>query len=124
LGGEYALSFNANKLVKAVMWPAIAWIVAEILFRIAALANQAAGAQFEANIYFVSSTIGLALGVWAGASVKDAKGSYQEAIAGGVVVGLACGIPAIILFGLGAIPLAINMTILSLTTAWAGWGLK
>ena len=119
-----ALPFDANKLAKAVMWPAIVWIVTEILFRIAALANQAAGAQFQANIYSLSSTIGLALGIWAGASVKEAKGTYQEAIAGGVIVGLACGIPAIILFGLGAIPFAINITILSLATAWAGWGLK
>jgi len=86
--------FDANKLAKAVMWPAIVWIVTEILFRIATLVNQAAGAQFQANIYSVSSTIGLALGIWAGASVKEAKGTYQEAIAGGVIVGLACGIPA------------------------------
>jgi len=106
------------------MWPAIAWIVTDILFKIAALASQTTGAQFESNMYIVFSTIGLALGVWAGASVKLAKGSYQEAIAGGIIVGLACGILTVILFDLRSVPLAINMTILSLATAWAGWGLK
>jgi hypothetical protein len=110
--------------LKAVSWPALVWIATEILFRITSLASQAAGAQYEANSFVVTSIIGLALGVWAGASVKLAKGSHLEAIAGGIVVGLACGVSAVILFGLGAVPLAINITILSLATALAGWGLK
>jgi len=118
------VSLDANKITKSVVWPAIVWVVTLILFRIAALANQSAGAQFGGNLYPIATTIGLALGIWAGVAVKQTKGTYQEAIVVGVVLGLACGIPAIILFGLGLIPFAINITIFSLATAWAGWGLK
>jgi hypothetical protein len=110
--------------MKGVMWPCIVWIVTEILFRIAALANQAAGAQFEANAYSVATVIGLALGIWAGFSVKEVRGTDKEAIVGGVLVGLACGIPAVILFGLSLVPFAINMTILSLAVTWAGWAIR
>jgi len=110
--------------LKAIKWPAIIWIGVEILFRIAALASQVAAVEFDVNVYAISATIGLALGLWAGASVKSMKGTLQDAVVGGVLVGLSCGIPAVILFGLEATPLAINMTILSLATAAAGWGLK
>lgn len=118
------MSLDANKVTRSVMWPAIVWIVTLVLFRIAALANQSAGAQFAGNIYPLATTIGLALGIWAGVGVRQTKGTYLEAIVVGVVLGLACGIPAIILFGLGLVPFAINITIFSLATAWAGWGLK
>ncbi len=116
--------FNTNRLIKAVTWPAIAWILTDILYRVAALANPAAGAQLSANIYPIAVTIGLALAVWAGAAVKEAKGTYHEAVAAGIITGLACGVPAIILFGVESIPFAINITIFSLATAWAGWGLR
>jgi hypothetical protein len=118
------VSLNANKLTKLVMWPVIVWVVAIVLFRIAALAYPAAGSQFIANFYPIATTLGLLLAVWVGFSVKAGKGTYQEAIVGGAIVGLACGIPGIIIFGLEFIPLAINVTIFSLATAWAGWGLK
>ncbi len=116
--------FNTNRLINAVTWPAIAWILTDVLYRVAALANPAAGAQLSANIYPIAVTIGLALAVWAGAAVKEAKGTYQEAVAAGIITGLACGVPAIILFGAESIPFAINITIFSLATAWAGWGLR
>jgi len=32
-------------------------------------------------------------------AVKESKGTYFEAMVGGIILGLACGIPAIILFG-------------------------
>lgn len=118
------MSFNTDKLTKAVTWPVIVWVVTIVLFRLAALAYPAAGSQFTGNFYPIATTLGLLLAVWAGVSVKSAKGTYQEAIIGGVIVGLACGIPGIIIFGLGFIPFAINITIFSLVTAWAGWGLK
>ncbi len=118
------MSLNADKLTKLVMWPVIVWVVTIVLFRLAALVYPAAGSQFIGNFYPIATTLGLLLAVWVGFSVKAGKGTYQEAIIGGAIVGLACGIPGIIIFGLEFIPFAINVTIFSLATAWAGWGLK
>lgn len=123
-GGEYVVKIEPEKIKMGVTWPAIAWIVTMILFRIGQLANQSAGAQFNGNLYPIATTIGLALGVWTGLAVRDAKGTYLEAIIAGIILGLACGIPAIILFGLGFIGFAINITIFSLAVAWAGWNFR
>ena len=118
------MRFKTDKVTRAVMWPVIVWVVTIVLFRLAALVDPAAGSQFTGNFYPIATTLGLLLAVWAGFSVKTSKGSYQEAIVGGVVVGLACGIPGIIIFGLVFIPFAINVTIFSLAATWAGWGIK
>ena len=118
------MSMDANKVKKGVMWPANVWIVTLILFRIAQLVNSSAGGQFGGNLYPIATTIGLALGVWTGIAVKEAKGTYLEAMVGGIILGLACGIPAIILFGLGFVGFAINITIFSFAVAWAGWNFK
>lgn len=115
---------DANKVKEGVTWPAIVWIVALILFRIAQLIDQPAGAQFTANLYPIATTLGLALGIWTGIAVKEAKGTYIEAMVAGIILGLACGIPAIILFGTGFVGFAINMTIFSFAVAWAGWNFK
>ena len=117
-------SSNAEKLRSAVTWPAVVWIATVVLFRIAALAYPPAGDQFLGNIYPISTTLGLLLAVWAGIEVKMAKGNHMEAILAGIVVGLAFAVPGVIIFGLSFIGPAINVTIFSLATTWAGWGLK
>ena len=123
-GGEYVTSMDANKVKKGVMWPGIVWIVTLILFRIAQLVNSSAGARFVGDLYPIATRIGLVLGVWTGIAVKESKGTYLEAMVGGIILGLACGVPAIILFGLGMVGFAINMVIFSLAVAWAGWNFK
>jgi len=115
---------NTEKLRTAVTWPAVVWIAAVVLFRIAALAYSPAGDQFLGNIYPISTTLGLLLAVWAGAGVKVAKGSHLEAVLAGIVVGLAFAVPGVIIFGLEFIGPAINVTIFSLAASWVGWGLK
>jgi len=115
---------NTEKLRAAVVWPAIVWIVAVVLFRIAALAYPAAGDQFLSNIYPISTTLGLLLAVWAGISARMAKGSHLEAVLAGIIVGLAFAVPGVIIFGLEFLAPAINVTIFSLAAAWVGWGLK
>jgi hypothetical protein len=115
------MRFDANKAIKAAKWPAIVWIVSLILFKIAALANLGAGGSFP--IYAIGTTLGLLLGVWSGFGVKGVKGDYLEAIMAGIIVGLACGVPAL-LFDLGNLGFLVNITIFSLASAWAGWGLK
>jgi 4-amino-4-deoxy-L-arabinose transferase-like glycosyltransferase len=100
------------------------WIVAVVLFRTAALAYPPAGQQFLDNVYPISTTLGLLLAVWAGASVKMAKGTHLEAVLAGIVVGVAFAVPGVIIFGLQFIGPAINVTIFSLAPAWVGWGLK
>lgn len=117
-------SSNSEKLRTAVTWPAVVWIVAVVLFRIAALAYPLAGEQFLDNIYPISTTLGLLLAVWAGAGVKMAKGTHLEAVLAGIIVGLAFAVPGVIIFGLGFVGPAINVTIFSLAAAWVGWGLK
>jgi hypothetical protein len=67
--------------------------------------------------------LGFALCLWAGFEVKEAKGEYVEAILAGIVVGLACGIPAL-LFDLGNFRFLATIVIFSLAASWAGWGLK
>jgi hypothetical protein len=115
---------DANKVKKGVMWPAIVWIVTLILFRIGQLVNQSAGSQFNGNLYPIATTIGLALAIWTGIAVKENKGTYLEAMVAGIILGLACGIPAIILFGVGFVGFAFNITIFSFAVAWAGWNFK
>jgi hypothetical protein len=117
-------SSNSEKVRTAVTWPAVVWIITIVLFRVAALAYPPAGTELLANIYPVATTLGLLLGVWTGFGVKNAKGSVQEAILAGVVVGLAFAVPGIIIFGLGFVGAAINITIFTLATAWTAWGLK
>ncbi len=115
---------NSEKIRSAVTWPAVVWIITIVLFRVAALVDPAAGAELSANIYSIATTLGLLLAVWAGFGVKMAKGSVQEAILAGVVVGLAFAVPSVIIFGLGFVGAAINVTIFSLAASWAAWGLK
>ncbi len=122
--GEDLVRFKTDMVAEAVTWPVIVWVVAIVLFRLGALVYPAVGSQFIGNFYPIATTLGLLLAVWAGFSVKASKGTYQEAIVAGVIVGLACGIPGIIIFGLEFAPFAINVTIFSLAVAWAGWGLK
>jgi len=117
-------SSNAEKIRTAVAWPAAVWIAVVVLFRIAALAYPPAGDQFLSNIYPVSTTLGLLLAVWAGAGVKTAKGTHLEAVLAGIIVGLAFAVPGVIIFGLGFVAPAINVTIFSLAASWVGWGLK
>jgi len=118
------VTFEIDRVTKAATWPVIVWVVAIVLFRLGALVYPPAGLQFAGNFYPIATTLGLLLAVWAGFSVKASKGIYQEAIVAGVCVGLACAIPGIIIFGMEFIPFAINITIFSLATAWAGWGVK
>jgi hypothetical protein len=115
------MPFDANRAVKAVKWPAIVWIVSLILFKIAALANL--GMDGSLPIYAIATTLGLLLAIWAGFEVKTTKGDYLEAVLAGIIVGLACGVPAL-LFDLGSVRFLVNITIFSLAAAWAGWGLK
>ena len=115
---------DANKVKQGVMWPAVVWVVTLILFRIGQLVNQSAGSQFNGNLYPITTTIGLALAIWTGIAVKENKGTYLEAMVAGIILGLACGIPAIILFGVGFVGFAINITIFSFAVAWAGWNFK
>ena len=115
---------NTEKLRAAVVWPAMVWIITVVLFRIAALAYAPAGDQLLSNIYPISTTLGLLLAVWAGVSVRMAKGSHLEAVLAGVIVGLAFAVPGVIIFGLEFLAPAINVTIFSLAAAWVGWGLK
>lgn len=115
------MAFDANKVVKAVTWPCIVWVISLILFKIAALANLSLDGAFP--LYAIATTLGLVLGLWAGFEIKTAKGGYPEAIVGGIIVGLACGIPAM-LFDLGSLRFLVNMTVFTLAVAWAGWGLK
>jgi hypothetical protein len=128
-GGEFVVPFKVNRASKAVMWPAFVWVVTIVLFRVAGLAYPPAESQFTQNLYSIATTLGLVLAIWAGFAVKEAKGTYQEAIIGGLFVGLACGVPAVIVFsGTNNIPtflaFAINMAIFSLAASWAGWELK
>jgi hypothetical protein len=95
-----------------------------VLFRVAALAYPPAGTELLSYIYSIATTLGLLLGVWAGFGVKTAKGSAQEAILAGIVVGLAFSVPAVIIFGLGLLGAAINITIFTIAASWAAWGLK
>ena len=115
---------DANKVKQGVTWPAIVWVITLILFRIGQLVNQQAGSQFTSNLYPIATTIGLVLAVWTGMAVKEEKGSYLDAMLGGIILGLACGIPAIILFGTAFLGFAINITIFSLAVAWAGWNFR
>lgn len=117
-------SSNREKIRAAVTWPAVVWIITIVLFRVAALVDPTAGAEFSGNIYSIATTLGLVLAVWAGFGVKMAKGSFQEAILAGIVVGLAFAVPSVIIFGLSFVGAAINVTIFSLAVAWAAWGLK
>ena len=87
-------SSNSEKIRAAVSWPAVVWIITIVLFRVAALVDPAAGAELSANIYSIATTLGLLLAVWAGFGVKMAKGTVQEAILAGIVVGLAFRYPA------------------------------
>ena len=115
------MSFDANRAVKAAMWPAIIWIVSLILFKIAALANLGTDGTFP--LYSIATTLGLVLALWAGFEIKEGKGEYTEAILAGVIVGLACGIPAL-LFDLSGFRFLASVTIFSLAACWGGWGLK
>ena len=115
---------NSGKVRAAVTWPAIVWVITIVLFRVAALAYVPAGLELQTNIYPIATTLGLLLGVWAGFGVRTAKGSVQEAILAGIVVGLAFAVPGVIIFGLGFVGAAINVTIFTLAVAWAAWGLK
>ncbi len=115
---------DANKVKEGVTWPAIVWVITLILFRIGQLVNQQAGSQFAGNLYPITVTIGLVLGVWTGLAVKEGKGSYVDAILGGVILGLACDIPAIILFGTAFLGFAINITIFSFAVVWASWNFR
>ncbi len=115
---------DANKVKQGVTWPAIVWIVTLILFRIAQLAYPPAGSQFNENLYPIATTIGLALAIWAGIATKENKGTYLDAMIAGIILGLACGIPAIILFGAGFVGFAMIMTIFSFAVAWAGWNFR
>ena len=119
-----ASSSNREKVRAAVTWPAVVWIITIALFRVAALVYPAAGSDLSFNIYPIATTLGLLLAVWTGFGVKAAKGSVQEAILAGIVVGLAFAVPGVIIFGLEFVGAAINVTIFSLAAAWAGWGLK
>ena len=117
-------SSNPSKIRSAVTWPAAVWIITMVLFRVAALAYPPAGTELLSNIYSIATTLGLLLAVWTGFGIKTAKGSAQEAILAGVVVGLAFAVPTVIIFGLGLIGAAINITIFTVAAAWAAWGLK
>ena len=119
-----ASSSKSDKIRAAVTWPALVWVITIVLFRVAALVYSPAGSELLAHIYPIATTLGLLLAVWAGFGVKMAKGSVQEAILAGIVVGLAFAVPSVIIFGLGVIGAAINVTIFSLAAAWAAWGLK
>jgi len=115
------MKFDANRAVKAAMWPAIVWVVSLILFKIAALANLGTDGTFPLS--YIATTLGLVLALWAGFEVKEGKGEYTEAILAGIIVGLACGIPAL-LFDLGSVRFLASITIFSLAACWGGWGLK
>jgi len=117
-------SSKTEKLRTAVTWPAVVWIAVVVLFRIAALAYPPAGNDFLNHIYPISTTLGLLLAIWAGAGVKMAKGNHLEAILAGIIVGLAFGVPGVIIFGLTFVAPAINVAIFSLAATWVGWGLK
>lgn len=128
-GGEILVPFKVNRAVKAVMFPAFVWLVTIVLFRIAGLVYPPAQSQFTQNLYSIATTLGLALAILAGFAVKDAKGTYQEAILGGLIVGLACGLPALLVFSsTNSVPtflaFALNMAIFSLAASWVGWELK
>ncbi len=115
------MPFDANRAVKAAVWPAIVWIITLILFKIAALANLGTDGAFP--MYSIALILGFALCLWAGFEVKEAKGEFGEAILAGIVVGLACGVPAL-LFDLGSFRFLATIVIFSLAASWAGWGLK
>ena len=113
----------ANAL-KATMWPAIVWIVIDVLLRVGIAVDPTTAEAFP-NYLVDPWTIGitLALALWAGAAVKKAKGKLYEALVGGVLVGLACGIPSLLLFG-ASTGFIIDIVLFSLAVAWGGWGLK
>jgi hypothetical protein len=108
--------------LKAVVWPAVAWIVADVLLYIAVVADATAADVLGGNPSLVTG-LALAIAIWAGAAVKQANGKMWEAFVGGIVVGFACGVPAVLLFG---DPTGFLWTIIvfSLVVAWAGWALK
>lgn len=123
------MPLKVNRASRAIMWPGFVWVVTIVLFRIAGLVYSTAQSQFTQNLYPIATTLGLLLAIWAGFAVREAKGTYQEAILGGLLVGLACGIPAVIVFSdTSNIPtflaFAINMAIFSLAASWVGWELR
>ena len=111
-------------VLKAAMWPAIVWVIIDILLKVAFTIDPTAGEAFP-NYLVDPWTIGitLALALWAGAAIKRAKGQLYEALAGGVLVGLACGVPTLLLFG-GSTGFIIDIVLFSFAVAWGGWGLR
>ena len=110
--------------LKAAMLPAATWVIIDVLLRIGSAVDPTVGLNFptyQADPWTVALTLALAL--WAGAAIKQVKGKFYEAIIGGVLVGLGCGIPAFALFG-GATGFVIAIVLFAAGTALAGWGLK
>lgn len=110
--------------LKAALPPAATWLSIDVLLRIALAADETVGGAFPAyqlDPWTVGLTLVLAL--WAGAAVKQANGRVYEVVIGGILVGLGCGIPALLLFGSSS-GFVIDITMFAAGTALAGWGLK
>lgn len=109
-----------------------AWALAValvVLIFAAAFVRPGVGAVLQANGVLIGSLVLLLVGWWAGVLVTRAKGSMVDAALGGVGVGVAHAIAAVVLFGyVAGIPIAtlldqnIVETIVAIAGAVAGSG--
>lgn len=91
-----------TKTLKAAKPAIVLAVILPIIVFVAALVQPGVGAVLQSNSLIVAAPTILLIGWWAGVLVKRSKGSYIDAGVGGLAVGVAHTVTAIILFGLVA----------------------
>ncbi len=97
--------FGAGCMTMKVLKAIPAWTLAVglvVLTFVAALVRPGVGAVLQANGAVIGSVVLLLVGWWAGTLVTRAKGSMVDAALGGLGVGIAHAIAAVVLFGYAA----------------------
>ena len=112
-----------TKTLKSAKPAIILSIILPILAFAIAIVRPGIGAMLATNgLVFATPPI-LLIGWWAGVLVKRSKGSYIDAGLGGLSVGVAHGIVAIVLFGYaagGSVAQLLDMNIIETIVAIAG----
>ncbi|MBI3841297.1 MAG: hypothetical protein HY297_05040 [Thaumarchaeota archaeon] len=113
---------------KTLQWPIIIWVALDVVYDIFGEVWPAFSSTTESYAFLLTTLLGILLAFWTGTAVKAAAGTMMNALESGCIVGLAGGIPVLVLEGgLGghlesAGVITLHLVLLSIFVALIGYG--
>ena len=84
---------------KTLKWPIIVWVALDVVYDIFGEVWPAFSTRVESQAFILTTLLGILIAFWAGSAVKSVGGTMMNSVESGCIVGLAGGLPVLLIEG-------------------------